>query len=92
MLTNWNSNHSANNNSLSDRTQAVGFRDAYLDLRHPTPSSEVGNLKSRALETGNSCAYNSIDSLKDHSYMETTDSMPTASNLTLTQRVVNTYI
>ncbi|XP_026102567.1 serine/threonine-protein kinase LMTK1-like isoform X2 [Carassius auratus] len=79
MLTNWNSNHSANNNSLSDRSQAVGFRDAYLDLRHPTPSSQVGNLKSRALETSNSCTYNSIDSLKDHSYMETMDSMPTAS-------------
>uniref|UniRef100_A0A8C0Y742 non-specific serine/threonine protein kinase n=1 Tax=Cyprinus carpio carpio TaxID=630221 RepID=A0A8C0Y742_CYPCA len=80
MLTNWNSNHSANNNSLSDRTQAVGFRDAYLDLRHPTPSSHVGNLKSRALETRNSCTYNSIDSIKDHSYMEATDSTPTASN------------
>uniref|UniRef100_A0A9J8BGE8 non-specific serine/threonine protein kinase n=1 Tax=Cyprinus carpio carpio TaxID=630221 RepID=A0A9J8BGE8_CYPCA len=79
MLTNWNSNHSANNNSLSDRTQAVGFRDAYLDLRHPTPSSQVGNLKSRALETSNSCTYNFIDSLKNHSYMEATDSMPTAS-------------
>uniref|UniRef100_A0A8C1ZRM1 non-specific serine/threonine protein kinase n=1 Tax=Cyprinus carpio TaxID=7962 RepID=A0A8C1ZRM1_CYPCA len=79
MLTNWNSNQSANNNSLSDRTQAVGFRDAYLDLRHPTPSSQVGNLKSRALETSNSCTYNFIDSLKDHSYMEATDSMPTAS-------------
>ncbi|KAL0197007.1 hypothetical protein M9458_005547, partial [Cirrhinus mrigala] len=66
MLTNWNSNHSANNNSLSDRTQPVGFRDAYLDLRHPTPSSHVGNLKSRPLETSNSCTYNSIDSLEDH--------------------------
>ncbi|XP_073694046.1 serine/threonine-protein kinase LMTK1 isoform X2 [Garra rufa] len=80
MLTNWNSNHSANNNSLSDRTQAVGFRDAYLDLRHPTPCSNVGNLKSRALETSNSCTYNSIDSFKDHSYMEATDNTPTASN------------
>ncbi|KAF4115782.1 serine/threonine-protein kinase LMTK1 isoform X2 [Onychostoma macrolepis] len=80
MLTNWNSNHSANNNSLSDRTQAVGFRDAYLDLRHPTPSSQVGNLKSRVLETSNSCAYNSIDSLKDHSYMEATDSMSSKPN------------
>ncbi|XP_016430273.1 serine/threonine-protein kinase LMTK1-like [Sinocyclocheilus rhinocerous] len=80
MLTNWNSNHSANNNSLSDRTQAVGFRDAYLDLHHLTPSSQVGNLKSRALETRNSCTYNSIDSIKDHSYMEATDSTPTASN------------
>uniref|UniRef100_A0A671RA34 non-specific serine/threonine protein kinase n=1 Tax=Sinocyclocheilus anshuiensis TaxID=1608454 RepID=A0A671RA34_9TELE len=78
MLTNWNSNHSANNNSLSDHTQAVGFRDAYLDLRHPTPSSQVGNLKSRALKTSNSCTYYSIDSLKD-SYMEATESMPTAS-------------
>lgn len=81
MLTNWNSNHSANNNSLSDRTQPVGFQDAYLDLRHPTPSSQVGNLKSRALETSNSCTYNSIDALKDHSsYMEATESTPTASN------------
>uniref|UniRef100_A0A671T5E1 non-specific serine/threonine protein kinase n=1 Tax=Sinocyclocheilus anshuiensis TaxID=1608454 RepID=A0A671T5E1_9TELE len=80
MLTNWNSNHSANNNSLSDRTQAVGFRDAYLDLHHLTASSQVGNLKSRALETRNSCTYNSIDSIKDHSYMEATDSTPTASN------------
>ncbi|XP_059414725.1 serine/threonine-protein kinase LMTK2-like [Carassius carassius] len=80
MLTNWNSNHSANNNSLSDRTQAVGFRDAYLDLRHPTPSSHVGNLKSRALETRNSCTYNSINSVKDQSYTEATDSTPTYSN------------
>ncbi|XP_026070677.1 serine/threonine-protein kinase LMTK1-like isoform X2 [Carassius auratus] len=80
MLTNWNSNHSANNNSLSDRTQAVGFRDAYLDLRHPTPSSHVGHLKSRALETRNSCTYNSINSVKDHSYIEATDSTPTYSN------------
>ncbi|KAK2916717.1 hypothetical protein Q8A67_001091 [Cirrhinus molitorella] len=80
MLTNWNSNHSANNNSLSDRTQAVGFRDAYLDLRHPTPSSHVGNLKSSALETNNSCTYNSSDSFKDHSYMEATDSTTNASN------------
>ncbi len=79
MLTNWNSNHSANNNILSDRTQAVGFQDAYLDLRHPTPSSQVRNLKSRALETSKSCAYNSIDSLKDQSYMEATDNMPTTS-------------
>ncbi len=79
MLTNWNSNHSANNNILSDRTQAVGFQDAYLDLRHPTPSSQVRNLKSRALETSKSCAYNSIDSLKDHSYMEATDNTPTTS-------------
>lgn len=80
MLTNWNSNHSANNNSLSDRTQAVGFRDAYLDLRHPTPSSHVENLKTRVLETSNSCTYNCIDSLKVHSYMEATDSTPTTSN------------
>ncbi|XP_067237548.1 serine/threonine-protein kinase LMTK1 isoform X2 [Chanodichthys erythropterus] len=80
MMTNWNSNHSANNNSLSDRTQAVGFRDAYLDLRHPTPSSHVENLKSRVLETSNSCTYNCIDSLKVHSYMEATDSTPTTSN------------
>uniref|UniRef100_A0A672QNR8 non-specific serine/threonine protein kinase n=1 Tax=Sinocyclocheilus grahami TaxID=75366 RepID=A0A672QNR8_SINGR len=80
MLTNWNSNHSANNNSLSDCTQAVCFRDAYLDLHHLTPSSQVGNLKSRVLETRNSCTYNSINSIKDHSYMEATDSTLTASN------------
>ncbi|KAG1967107.1 serine/threonine-protein kinase LMTK1 isoform X1 [Pimephales promelas] len=80
MLTNWNSNHSANNNSLSDRTQGVGFRDAYLDLRHPTPSSHVGNFKSRELETSNSCTYNYADSLKVHSYLEATDSTPTTSN------------
>lgn len=80
MLSNWNSNHSANNNSLSDRRQAVGFQDAYFDLRHPTPSSQIGSLKSRTLEISNSFTYNSIDSLKVHSYMEATDSTPTSSN------------
>ncbi|KAA0705349.1 Serine/threonine-protein kinase LMTK1 [Triplophysa tibetana] len=77
-LTNWTSNHSANNNSLSDRTQAVGFSDAYLDLRHPTPSSHVGNLQSRVSETSNT----SVDSLKVHSYMEATDSTATLNTRT----------
>ncbi|XP_057200948.1 serine/threonine-protein kinase LMTK1 isoform X1 [Triplophysa rosa] len=72
-LTNWTSNHSANNNSLSDRTQAVGFQDAYLDLRHPTPSSHVGNLQSSVSETSNT----STDSFTVHSYMEATDSTAT---------------
>lgn len=67
-LTNWTSNHSANNNSLSDRTQAVGFRDAYLDLRHPTPSSHVGNVQSRVPETNNT-----YSSFTVPSYMEATD-------------------
>lgn len=70
-LTNWTSNHSANNNSLSDRTQAVGFQDAYLDLRHPTPSSHIGNVQSRVPETSNT--YSSTDSFTVHSYMEATD-------------------
>ncbi|XP_051994479.1 serine/threonine-protein kinase LMTK1-like isoform X1 [Xyrauchen texanus] len=80
VLTNWNSNHSANNNSLSDRKQAFGFQDAYFDLRHPTPSSYVEKLKSRVLETSNSCTYNYNDSLKIHSYMEATHSTPIVSN------------
>lgn len=79
-LTNWTSNHSANNNSLSDRTQAVGFRDAYLDLRHPTPSSHVGNVQSRVSETSNT--YSSTDSFIVHSYMEATDRTPTLSTHT----------
>nr|XP_055043556.1 serine/threonine-protein kinase LMTK1 isoform X1 [Misgurnus anguillicaudatus] len=79
---NWNSNHSANNNSLSDRIHAVGFRDAYLDLRHPTPSSHDGILKSRVSETSNSCTYNYTDSFRVHSYMEATDSTSTISTHT----------
>ncbi|XP_051570849.1 serine/threonine-protein kinase LMTK1-like isoform X2 [Myxocyprinus asiaticus] len=80
VLTNWNSNHSANNNSLSDRMQAVGFQDAYFDLRHPTPSFHVEKLKSRALETSNSCTYNSSDFLKVHSYIDATHSTPIIGN------------
>ncbi|TRY89941.1 hypothetical protein DNTS_032923 [Danionella cerebrum] len=81
ILTNWNSNHSANNNSLSDYKHAVGFQDAYLDLRHPTPSSRMRNVKLRMLETSKMCMYNSNNSVKVHSYMEANSFTLTSSDI-----------
>uniref|UniRef100_A0A8B9JUI7 non-specific serine/threonine protein kinase n=1 Tax=Astyanax mexicanus TaxID=7994 RepID=A0A8B9JUI7_ASTMX len=77
-VTNWTSNHSANNNSLNaDGRQSRGFHDTYLDLHHTTPSSHIQNSRPRTISTtaardNSSTTSIPFQTLNPQSYLEAT--------------------
>ncbi|XP_076852899.1 serine/threonine-protein kinase LMTK1 isoform X2 [Brachyhypopomus gauderio] len=91
--TNWTSNHSANNNSLNfDGKQARGYHDAYLDLRHTTPTPSSHGQMSRPVAVTHNSSSNLSRALNPHSYMEAAESNSSAINVPYTDSECGSYI
>jgi len=77
--TNWTSNHSANNNSLSfDSRHTTNVQGSYLDLRHTTSYNNTRELWPETIVSNST-----VDDYKPFSYIETTGKSPASKSIEL---------